>query len=634
MVHQYLKTCVLSACVAALCGGRAFGRVFPCLICGKDFFREDALRQHMKDRKHRDPKALYKYFCDGCRKCIPVGGLTAHLQEEHTTEMQKQDRKIVCMICSRIYRKEIFLKESEWGGHFSKEHKKSPDFNRVWCQRCHKFMEEGYEKHILKHPGQCLFCDTNFNENERATHMEQKHKIACYFCKEEISVVSIFGHFSEKHSVIKGPCNVVKNSQEEGKEGASVREMCKDWVECSVLAYLSHLKLHHGGSHVDCLLCGLPIPDPMIAAHFSDFHKGWFIDCAECKALRSKIGNDCFKNGYWVLAEGHSESFHNGKKWFLCVRCVKNIYEEETHDNENVKEENHDNEDFQKRHFLSEHKEYLKICSICKEKVLKRNSVPHLLKEHSDRFGECNLCGAYERPKEEKKISSALAEKEFHAGKVHPGYSVCKKCGLLVLASNMNDHKGNFHPESKILCYHGSMFDFEREENEHLKKHSTKCWKCGKTDENGVFTAKQVKIGHIPHEHRCGKNCRPIMTTEKVWEWQCADDCPNRGFKCRLENCTFIGDKESLKKHTKTTHGCSDYCGFVRGTEEKHHFRCKAFRFLQCPICKKRDVDLKHIIQKHRCNENCSVGKYLDRTLWAHDGECPHNGSVHWFDEF
>ena len=189
--------------------------------------------------------------------------------------------------------------------------------------------------------------------------MEQKHKIACYFCTEEINVVSIFGHFFEKHPVIKGFCNVVKNSQEEGKEGASVREICKNWVECSVLAYLSHLKLHHEDFHLGCLLCGLSIPYPMMAAHFSDFHKGWFIDCAECKALRSKIGDDRFKDGYWVLAEGHSESFHNGKKGFLCMRCVKNIYEEETHDNE----------DFQKRHFLSEHKEYIEICSICKEQV-------------------------------------------------------------------------------------------------------------------------------------------------------------------------------------------------------------------------------------------------------------------------
>ena len=108
MVCRYLRMCVLLLCVAVLCNGRAFGKVFPCLICGKDFFREDVLRQHMKERKHHDPKALYKYFCDG-----PVGGLTAHLQEGHTTEMQKQDCKIVCMICSRIHHKGIFLKESE-----------------------------------------------------------------------------------------------------------------------------------------------------------------------------------------------------------------------------------------------------------------------------------------------------------------------------------------------------------------------------------------------------------------------------------------------------------------------------------------------------------------------------------------
>ena len=105
--------CVLSLCVAVSCGGRAFGKVFPCFICRKNFFFFFAFRQHMKERKHHDPRALYKYFCDGCRKCIPVGGLTAHLQEGHTTEMQKQDCKIVCMICSRIHHKGIFLKESE-----------------------------------------------------------------------------------------------------------------------------------------------------------------------------------------------------------------------------------------------------------------------------------------------------------------------------------------------------------------------------------------------------------------------------------------------------------------------------------------------------------------------------------------
>ena len=359
-----------------------------------------------------------------------------------------------------------------------------------------------------------------------------------------------------------------------------------------------------------------------------------FIDCDECKALGAGGDDYKYKDGAWVLAEGHREAFHDGKGFF-CNRCVKNIfYEEENHDNRKAPVFR-----AQERHLLLKHKECFEICSICKQQVWKRDSVPHRLKEHSDRFGEYNLCGAYERPKEKKKISSALAEKEFHASKVHSDYRVCKKCGLLVLASNMNDHEENVHPESKILCYHGPIFDFEREENEHQKKHFTKCWKCGKTDENGVFTAKRVKIGHVSHEHGCGKNCRPIITTEKVWEWQCADDCPNRGFKCRLENCTFVGNNESLKEHTKTVHGCSDYCGFVRGIWEKHHFKCKAFRFLQCPICKTRNVDLKHIAYKHHCNERCSVGKYLDRTLWAHDGECPHNESFigltnfscHWF---
>ena len=121
---------------------------------------------------------------------------------------------------------------------------------------------------------------------------------------------------------------------------------------------------------------------------------------------------------------------------------------------------------------------------------------------------------------------SALAEKEFHAKKMHCVYSVCKKCGLLVLASDMDYHKEHIHPESKIQCYHGSIFDFDKEGEKHLKKHRVKCWMCcGKA---GKKSKRGFKIGHMSHDHKCGQNCRPIVTTEAVWEWQCADDCPNR----------------------------------------------------------------------------------------------------------
>ena len=208
MVHRYLKTCVLSVCVAALCGGRAFGVMLWCEEC-EEYISHEAWGYHRDKKHHGIPVGPKSFRCSKCLKRISVGDWKRHAAKEHS------ELYFGCYFwCAKC--EEPVLK-SIWFFHLWKHIENAPIFRDVYWERCRGFFSESKNyksNYTIGSTGfvECRICSkaegrmSKVLQEERCFHILDEHSnrlpkydLYCELCKTAVSENGWNDHVKEKH---------------------------------------------------------------------------------------------------------------------------------------------------------------------------------------------------------------------------------------------------------------------------------------------------------------------------------------------------------------------------------------------------------------------------------------------------
>lgn len=91
---------------------------FRCLPCNRDFVDEAALRQHLQDKKHSEPKQRPGHICEECNKGFPTG---AALKQHRQSTVHKPLSNLNCVgeTCRLTFKSPSALLQHLEGGHCS-----------------------------------------------------------------------------------------------------------------------------------------------------------------------------------------------------------------------------------------------------------------------------------------------------------------------------------------------------------------------------------------------------------------------------------------------------------------------------------------------------------------------------------
>ena len=591
IIYKHLKTCVLSLCVAVLCGDKAFGEVYFRCACGH-LILDVCWMDHCSGNHLKFCNLLEKFNC--CQKDFDtLEKLEEHIKDKHSSER--------CFGCSKCN-----AKVSEWGrlahawGHINVLYDICDDQDDAFDKGYTDAYDEEEAENLLNN----LSADNRgysvvYKENnktkakdkdkDKAKDEDQKIGEGNENCGGGSIVVHEDGTISTYRNIhtVKGGTNpfnkdkvkVIEGDEEDlsYKSEVTKKHVCKIWTtwqtnvpkknkkpfccnECkdkgkhvrmfNINQQLEHLKKEHPDilfGDFSCQYCNnMVVPRKEWNNHVEKEHKKnkhWLkmdFVCPKCNAeLERETGNAC---------KCESASMY-------CQPCDKMISKGDW--NEHVKAKHGNN--------CSE-MPFVCMCNCIMKWKDKRN---HMMTRHSDEYW-CETC--YE----------SFPNQRDHFEKCHreKGFS-CKVCNAFSLTKD--------GPEWANPKFHG-------------KGHEIRCEICEGTP--------VVDEKHMHTVHHCGEMCQPRAIRDIIiWDWRHALHC-KWTFKCALGSLCFAGNKAKVEEHMRERHQCTEEC-CVNDDKSFTHSNCN-FIFEECRICPDKMIKLKlgeHYRNKHGCVNGCPIAE-------------------------
>ena len=599
MVHQYLKTCVLSVCVAALCGGRAFGGYFRCDVCKKAILDEN-WGSHNVEFQHGN-KMPEVFFCnrcyvdwDGARKNVLY-----HYQEQYICRVKDKDgldrpirippfeehvKKAHCVWehtfwCSKC-QKQIGV--NSWIMHLYRECK---CYDKIYkfegsgleeetfrCSLCeegkkavfplilkYEHLRDNHREYLPKREFFCKSCKARVPEANWQEHKEKKHKpidiFQCYICQEERREC-YEKHMATRHT---GRCSFpfCHETFSEEKRG-------------------EHMKKEHG---FPCPICGEQI-DTLLEVHAGRKHP-FFED--RCKFGRSQQDSNgtyycepckwpCFRVSGWMYIQHLRENVHmvseNGKNKEVSFKwCPRRDF---LGQHDEVKE-----------HVNLKHKDCSFVCQECNSVDVWRNEQQHRQVKHEKTHWWCMDC-AKVFPYQSKDEKERSASRDDHLLTVHKDiYAKCPGCGDVVRMETIGSHAREKHREKPYFW----------------------CFLCGECKEG-------KQLNHMNGTHHYCEICETWVSNPSDHHHEKHEDC----FFCPL----CLGSFKDGAEHTKNVHPDLKFCacGACLASFQVYESWHVAKHFVHCPLCKKAQP-LSHMVTDHKCKEGvCKPIASTEELTW------------------
>ena len=231
IIYKHLKTCVLSACVAALCGGRAFGGYFWCEECKKPIL-DEVWGSHDAKLKHGN-KMPVMFVCNRCyvgKTGVPQN-MCYHYREQRTSvNIVGGESELV-----PPFEEHVRLKHRRWEYTFRCSKCRKQIGVNSWIT--HLYWECGCYNGIYKFEGldlvgkerfRCLLCEGEGKEAVfplilKYEHLRDNHReclpereFFCKSCKETVSEANWQEHRKKKHKTIEEfYCRICKKTRRE-----------------------------------------------------------------------------------------------------------------------------------------------------------------------------------------------------------------------------------------------------------------------------------------------------------------------------------------------------------------------------------------------------------------------------------
>ncbi len=653
MVHQYLKTCVLSVCVAALCGGRAFGGFFWCDVCEKAIWDEDWGSHNVKsEHGNKMPKT---FFCDGCyvkwhgvRKNVLY-----HYRNEQTCRVVDEDG------ISQAYKVPPFEEHVE-KVHCVLEY-------AFWCSKCekqigvnswitHLYFECKCYDEIYSYPATETFCCSLCKEDGKELpvfplmlkyeHLRDKHcdylpkrEFFCKSCKGRILEANWQEHKEKQHKIDIFQCYICQEVRKECYEahmatchpGQCSLPFCRKTFSEEKRG--EHMRKEHG---FPCPICGEQI-DTLLEVHAGRKHP--FFE-GRCKFQRlGQNGNKyesckwpCFTAPGWMYIRHHlrknvhmvGENGENKKTFF--VWCPRRDF--------------FGQHDKVKEHVKSKHKDCSFDCQECNNVDVWRNEKQHRQVEHDKSHWWCMDCAnvIQYKSKDEKERSES---RNKHLLTMHKGYGECPVCGDVVRMETIGSHaREKRHKNLYFWCFLCGGLQ-KGDQSDHMRYTHCFCGICGTWVSNSVvrhdkkhkdcyFCLLCPGIFKDEAEHDTKNNhkdvklcvCGRYVPLFQVYDWWHVE---NHSVHCPL--CKKVHPLNQMM----TEHECKwGVCKPIANTKEltwkwQCDPSCKNF-IKPCPLERKgckftgsAEQLTVHMREEHKCEETCGFNESED---FVHGASC------------
>ena len=654
MVHQYLKTCVLSVCVAVSCGDRAFGvefwcqccyeeikdenwgkhvhesqnhgtafdkPVIRCTPCGKAIGDWNAIKSHREECHAKDESCLkYNFHCPTCYEEIHADDWFVHLWYEHgipnSVLLYRQNRENsnlnATFSCWEFWKNlktegsldcnDGFMKDGSFLCQLCQPGKKSRSC-RVPVLLWYDHLKEKHRDHLPERNFFCKTCNDIIDGSGWNEHVKEKHanwllengwKLYCKECKMMVPKENWNNHVLEEY----------KKGFFESKDGVflwcetkRVMILGKDWnshVEAEMEKSSSN-----GCCKLLCRICRTMVSKDDLNKHVMDNHRCAFFPDGHFLTEPDLWCAICGKVVLMVDWNKHTVSEHKGDLQegyvkFWCRICNRMVPPKDW--NAHVEGILGTKEVREKHNMWFAGGFWDLFCSKCNVMVSEENWNEHMEAEHKGfdfvKMFRCSQC---------KQYFLAQQSRENHVKNKHQDWFFCDLCDD-VFCKNKKEHFEEDHPGKGFVCACGAYFrkdcDDGKTKYEHLLKHSVKCELCN----------KEVTIDHMESKHGCNLNvCRPEkITGDKVWEWRHDPSCKS------MLSCPLCGIKSILpdvEKHIREDHKCTQECRFNVQEALEHDASCMN-GLTRCHLCGQELVRAKlknHGIQKHGCAEECPM---------------------------
>ena len=608
MVHRYLKTCVLSVCVAALCGGRAFGVWFGCEECNKPILGEK-WGSHCVEFQHGNK--MPEYFV--CNRCYVKGGEVfpkLWYKDGGYSFVKDESGKKVLGKDGHLKMKRILSFEE----HVQNHHPGGCCKCTFWCTKCeveiganswimhlygrckcydkiYKFEGSGFEdeEEIFR----CLLCEEKEGKEVffplilKYEHLRDKHpkylpkrEYFCEDCGERVSEADRQEHNKEKHAAFY--CLICEETQKECYEDHMARCHNGKCPFCEETFSEKNRKQHMAKNHgFPCPICNEQV-DTLFDVHVHRQHP-YFEGPCRCQKFQNGVYRPCEYPSYLVTGKdyllhlnsgAHGVGEHDENIGSFFVWCSRRDFMGPC--KEAVK------------HASSKHKGCFFYCPKSHQLDFDcSNEEWHLKVRHDRTHWWCKDCAniiEYESKDENERSASRID----HLLTVHKNIydAVCPVCSKGVLIKDLDTHVRKKHPGKNCFWCFACNACKRGDQSEHMKvTHSeySYCEICG-TWVSNLFA-------HRNEEHK---------------------DC----FFCRL--CLKIF--KNRVEHIKGVHpGNECACGPLLSYEVDESWHV-AMHSIWCPLCKK-ECPSDHMVTAHKCKKGvCKPIVNKKKRVW--EWEC------------
>ena len=669
MVHRYLKTCVLSACVAALCGGRAFGAWFLCKECNKPIW--DGNWGSHRDNSHHDNK-MPEWF--DCNRCYVDKDGTPCNKAWHKDERLDQEQKIPSFE-EHVQQNHRFWKYTFW----CPKCKKKIDVNSwimhlYWECKCYDEIYEFEKSDFGEETFRCSLCK---NEGKEAVfplilkyeHLRDKHpeclperKYYCKDCKETVSEADWQKHdkeHSKEKQTIMFYCLMCKEEQKERYEEHMAKCHNGKCPFCEEVFKEENRRQHMEEKHgFPCPICDKQV-DTLLGVHVYRQHP-YFEGPCKCRKLRPD------ENGNWWFRPCEYPSYLvSGLDY---IRHLTSGVHLVGVNNENIESffawcpRNDFLGPFKKtvEHASLKHKGCFFYCEKCRQLDFDcSNEKLHFQVKHDRTHWWCRDCAqVFEYKSEDKQKRSAFRCE--HLLTMHKKCPVC--CRDVACMKDLDSHSRAKHPEkicfwcfSCNACIAGDQSKhmekthrchyceichaYEKgDQSKHMEKTHPECGYCeicgtwvsnpsGHHSEKhkGCFFCRlclgipKDRAEHIKNVHSDAEECvcgEHLLPYEVYEDWHVA----KHSIKCPL--CNEICSPE----HMVTAHKCKKGACKPIASTEKRTWEWQCDPFYHCPLrswgceftSEMGQLD-KHMQEDHKCKETCRFDKSKS---FVHDASC------------
>ena len=619
MIHQYLKTCVLSVCVAALCGGRAFGAFFWCSECRKPIWDEQWL-SHCIESSHGD--MMPEYFC--CGRCSFERGRwwnTQWRKDEITNDGKKT-------IIVPVFENHVLSKHQRYG-------------YTLWCPKCKK--EIGVNSWIMHLYWDCKcykeiydfrgsgFAGNAFSSDPGEYSLKNfdptKESFRCLLCekggkKVVLPLIFKYEHLRKEHperlperkyrcKICEGSeetfseADLQKHNQEKHKEQYAIRFYCLICKEEREECYEAHMAERHNGQ---CPFCEEQFPEENRREHMKEKHGfpcpicdeqvDTFLDVHVCRQHPYFEGPcKCQKyrydeSGKWFFKPCDYPSYRvSGLAYLLHLlsdvhevgpknKNIKSLYAWcPLHDFMGPYEE-------VVEHAYSKHEGLFFHCKKCQQLDFDCNSEElHSQVKHDKTHWKCMECKNVFRYESEKEGERSEFRNDHLLGKHKDIYMECPAgCHDVVRIKGLGSHMRNKH-HSYFWCSECKAYK-EGNQWRHMKE--------------------------IHNKYYC-EMCKIWISDSLVHHKEKHEDC----FFCCL--CLLIGSFENRVRHIEKFHrnekkkcACEEFLLWYEVEESWHVAKHLVF----CPSCKK-ECPPEHMVTVHKCKKGvCKPTANINEKIW------------------